>query len=324
MRQRHTSANKTAGQRIADIFVRYGTLGSMAATFVAFSYLAPFFATIGNLQDIFRQSSILLLLALGFTFVYITGNLDLSVGAVCSMTGVIVAKLFEGGYPFSVALLCALGFGATIGIINSITTVKLRINSLLSTLALMFVLEGLETYITRARGLYPNMPTSFITLGEGFLLGIPWPTVVSGGLLILGIIFLRNFPSGRYFYAIGENPEVAHRSGINVQLHCSIAYLLSGLLSAVGGVLLTARLGSAQYHAGEAHLMYAIAATFLGTTMGTRGKPTLEGTFLGVLYITVIQNGLVMLNLQWYWRYVVTGVILVLAVMLAMRRRGKQ
>ena len=133
--QRPTSRDDVVGRRIADVFVRYGTIGSMVATFAVFAFLAPYFATVGNLQDILRQASVLLLLALGFTFVYITGNLDLSVGAACSMSGVIVAKLFAGGYSLPIALLAASGFGLAVGIINAITTVKLRINSLLSTLA---------------------------------------------------------------------------------------------------------------------------------------------------------------------------------------------
>lgn len=294
---------------------------ALVVTFLLFAISVPYFATISTFLELLNQTVVLGILALAFLFVHVSGGFDISIGATCSFSGVIVALIFRQGGGTVTAILAGLGVGVLIGVVNAFLCGIVKIQPILATLSMMFVIQGVELMITKASGLYPRMPASFSFLGRGRVFHVPFSVLVLLALAILSRFVLRRTRFGTNLYATGGSRETARACGINVRVLSMSAYIISGILASFSGIMLTSRLGSAQTMAGEGYLLYAIGAVFLSTTMFGVGQSNVEGSILGAVFMMTISTGLTMANVWWYWQYVVTGLLLLLAVMATSLRR---
>ena len=314
---KHRSQKNTVFQ----FLLKWSTPLALIIVYVFFSFMNPYFPTFSTLLDILNRTVVLGIMSLAFTTVFITGGIDVSVGTSCSLSGVIAIIMFKYGYSTLIAIGAALLTGLIIGLVNAFLCGVIRILPMLATLSTMFIFEGVELAITKAQGLYPHIPKSYLFLGRESIGLIPVSILV---LFLIGLIiryFFRYTRLGRHFYATGGSKEASRASGLNIYRIMMLAFIFSGLLASFSGVMLSSRLASAQTQAGSGYLLYALTATFLGTTMFGKGEPNVEGTILGAIFITVVDTGLTMMNVWWYWQYVVTGIILILAIVVKSLRR---
>lgn len=309
-------------KRVLATMLRWSTPMALLATFLAFAILCPYFATVSNVLDILNQSVVLGILGLAFMLPAIVGAMDASVGVSCSLAGVAACILFQRNCSTATAIGAALLVGLIIGVVNGFLCGVVGTQPFLTTLSTMFIFQGFELMITKASAIYPSMPAGYIYLGQGTIGPIPVAVVVLTSCA-LGIQWmLKTTRLGKHFYATGASKETARACGVEVDRITITAFVLSGLLAALSGIMLSARLGSAQTMAGEGYLLYAIGSVFLGTTMFGRGEPNVWGTVVGSIFITMVGNGLTMLGVWWYWQYVVTGALLIISVMVSSMRRA--
>lgn len=280
-----------------------------------FSFTADSFLTADNISNIIRQVSINGILAVGMTFVILTGGIDLSVGSVMAFTGTIIAgMMINVGLSPIVAVLIGIVLGVVIGYINGLFTSYARMPAIIVTLAMMEAARGLALLYT---GGYPlsGLPDSFAFIGRGYLFGfIPMPAVIMVLVFLGAYIILNHLPIGRYVYALGGNEEAVRLSGIKVKRIKMFVYVISGITAAISGMIMTSRLSSAQPMAGEGYELDAIAAVVLGGTSITGGRGHIFGTFLGALLLGVLSNGLNLMGVSPYVQRVLKGVIIVAAI----------
>lgn len=281
---------------------------------IAFSMLTPNFLDPNNLFNIARQIATLGIVAVGFSFVLITGGIDLSVGYQISLnvvvTGILMAQV---GLPWYLAVLASLLLGTLIGVVNGLIVTYTGVAPLIVTLSMMMILNGISYLVSKGLPIF-GFPEGFSLLGQGALYGIPISLLVL--LLVWGIgLFLLNKTSlGRYFYAIGNNAEAARLSGVNTRRTLIVVYALCGLFTAVGAVLLLSRLNSAQSATGAGFEFSVLTACVLGGISVMGGRGSLFGAFVGVMIVGVLDNGLVLMNVSEYVQLVIKGVILMTAV----------
>jgi len=280
----------------------------------------PHFLRSQNLINVLRQISINGLLSLGMTFVILTGGIDLSVGSILAFSGVVAASMAsttEGGmvYPVPIILLVALVCGAVLGSINGLCISVLRIPAFVVTLGMLSIARGL-TYIYSNGKPIPQLSETFLQLGKGTIAGIPAPIIILAVSFVVLFVVLNYTRYGRHVYAIGGNEQSAWVSGVNVKRILFSVYVISGILSALGGIIITARTTAGLPQAGQSYELDAIAAVVIGGTNLKGGRGTLMGTFFGVLIIGVINNGLNLLGVSSYYQQVIKGVIIILAVLL--------
>ncbi|WP_396232416.1 ABC transporter permease [Fredinandcohnia sp. QZ13] len=282
---------------------------------IFFSFAADSFLTTDNISNIIRQVSINGILAVGMTFVILTGGIDLSVGSVMALTGTIIAgMMINVGLPPIVAVLIGIVLGAVLGYINGLFTAYAKIPAIIVTLAMMEAARGLALLYT---GGYPlsGLPDSYAFIGRGYLFGvIPMPAVIMILVFIIAYIILNHLPIGRYIYALGGNEEAVRLSGVKVKRIKTIVYLISGVTAAISGMIMTSRLSSGQPMAGEGYELDAIAAVVLGGTSIAGGRGHIFGTFLGALLLGVLSNGLNLMGVSPYVQRVLKGVIIVGAI----------
>ncbi|MBD2865162.1 MULTISPECIES: ABC transporter permease [Paenibacillus] len=313
--------------KLLDLSFKYGALVVIAGVFLFFSIANENFLTYGNIADILRSISIVTFIAIGVTLSQIVDGFDLSVGSTVSLTTVAAATMmvwFE--QPLIVVILVPILIGAVIGLLNSLLIIRFRIPDLLATLAVMYMVGGIQKTYTKGYAIYNNMQMtdgtkapgqfleSFKWIGQGELLGVPVPVVLMLLAVALVHIFLKYTRWGRQLYITGGNREAARLSGIPVNRVRMIAYVLSGCFAAIGGLLYAARVGSGQIDAGAPLLMESVAAVFVGFSVLGAGKPNVIGTFLGAVLIGVLLNGLTMLNMPYYAFDIIKGGVLVLAL----------
>lgn len=281
---------------------------------VFFSFAANEFLSMTNLSNLIRQISINGILAVGMTFVILTGGIDLSVGPVMALTGTVMAgMMINQGLPPVVAILIGVILGAFIGLISGSLTAYARIPGIISTLAMMEIARGSALLYT---GGYPlsGLPSSFSFIGQGYVFGIPMPAIIMIIVFIVAYIILNHLPYGRYIYAIGGNQEAVRLSGIKVRRIKASVYVISGITASIAGIIMTSRLSSGQPMAGEGYELDAIAATVLGGTAISGGRGHIFGTFLGALLLGVLSNGLNLLGVSPYAQRVLKGVIIIAAI----------
>ncbi|MCY7356743.1 MAG: ABC transporter permease [Rudanella sp.] len=300
-------------------FRKIGQYGIVMAFFViciALALSTPRFLTIQNLMIIVTQVSINALLAFGVTFVIITGGIDLSVGSIVAVVGVVAASFAHPDtYPIIVPIVAGLLTGILFGTLNGFVITRSNVPPFIVTLGTMTIGRGLALILIKGRPV-SNLFDSFNFLGGGKILGIPTLILVLIMAFIICSVFLRKTVSGRYMYAVGGNEQAAKASGIGVPRVKMLVYVLSGSLAAIAGILLTSRIGTGQPNAGAGFELDAIAATIIGGTSTTGGTGTMTGTLIGALLIGVISNGLDLLNVSSYYQLVIKGVIIVGAVIL--------
>lgn len=298
----------------------YGIVLVLLLFCIILSFASPYFLTSQNIMNVLRQVSVNGLISIGMTFVILTGGIDLSVGSTLAFAGVFGASFASSALrvsplPAIVCILLALLSGLVFGAITGLLISKWDLAPFIITLGTMSVARGL-TYIYTDGMPIPQIDKSFLFIGKGYVLGLPMPVVVFALVFILAWVSLNKTRYGRYIYAIGGSEKSARISGINTKLILFSAYAISGVLSALGGVILTARTTAGLPQAGVAYEMDAIAAVVIGGTSLAGGQGSLFGTLIGVLIMGVMNNGLDLLGVSSYYQQVFKGLIIIAAVMI--------
>jgi ribose transport system permease protein len=306
------------------VLLHGGTIVALVILVIFFFAMRPdVFLTFTNVKNILYQVSILAIIAGAQTVVMVVGDFDLSVGATSALAGAVAASLMLGGVPMGVAILAALVVGLLIGLVNGLLIAYLRLSAFVATLATMTSVIGLAYLVTAGTTLF-NLPPEFNNLGQGKLFEIPLPVFFAIGISLILWLVLRFTTIGRRWYATGGNAEVSRLSGVNVKRARLIAFTVAGFVSAIGGILLAARLGSASAVQGSDNMMFSVAAVFLGMTVVRSGAANLGGTMVGVAIIGVMSNGLNILGVNAYVQQVVTGLIIIAAVTLSSLRHRER
>ncbi|HWS89516.1 MAG TPA: hypothetical protein VN282_21270 [Pyrinomonadaceae bacterium] len=312
----------------ADFFSHYarqlGTLSGLLGLCAVLWALSPHFMTVSNLLNVAEQAAIIAIVAVGMTFVIITGGIDLSVGSVLAFAGVVMASVLHAGVPVPVGVAVALGTGLACGLLNGALITVGRLPPFIATLGMMSVARGTALMFTEGRPV-SGFSGGFRSLATGELLGVPVSVVIMVGVYVVAHFALTRTKLGRYTYAIGGNEEAALLSGVNVRLYKAAVYGISGMLSGLAAVILTARLNSAQPIAGMMYELDAIAATVIGGTSLLGGEGTVVGTLIGALIMAVLRNGLNLLGVSSFIQQVVIGSVIIAAVLIDMwlkRRAG--
>lgn len=295
---------------------QYGIFIAFVVLCVLLSLITPKFLTVSNLTNIVTQVSINALLAFGVTFVIITGGIDLSIGSMVAVTGV-VAALFAhpDSYPVIVPVLAGLLAGLALGALNGFVITRTKVPPFIVTLGTMTIGRGLALILSKGRPI-SNLSDSFNFIGGGQILGIPSPIIILIIAFIGCSVLLKKTVMGRYMYAVGGNEQAAEASGIQLNKVKMVVYTLCGGLAALAGILLTSRITTGQPNAGVGFELDAIAAAIIGGTSTSGGTGTITGTLIGALLIGVISNGLDLLNVTSYYQQVVMGIIIIGAVVL--------
>lgn len=295
---------------------QYGILIAFLAICLTLSFISPQFLTLSNWTIIFTQVSINALLAFGVTFVIITGGIDLSIGSVLAVSGVVAALLArQDNYPVIVPVLGGLLVGLLFGALNGFLITKSKIAPFIVTLGIMTIGRGLALIISKGRPI-SNLSDSFNFIGGGDILGIPFPIIVLFVVFLICSVVLRKTIFGRYVYAVGGNEQASWASGIHVNQVKIAVYSICGLLAGLAGILLTSRITTGQPNAGASFELDAIAAAVIGGSSTSGGVGSIQGTLFGVILIGVLNNGLDLLNVSSYYQQVVMGVIIIGAVLL--------
>ena len=293
---------------------------------VAMTILSDNFATKDNLFNVARQISVNVCISVGMTMVILTGGIDLSVGSILAFTGAVAAGLFKNGIEvqgmnlfvgttlFGVIWI-ALAAGAFLGWFNGFMITKFKVPPFVATLAMLTIARGLTMLYTKG---FPitQLGDQFNYIGTGWFLGMPMPVWISIIVVFLAAFFMKKTRTGRYIYAIGGNERAALLSGVNVNKVKVVVYMVAGMLCGIAGLLVTARLDSAQPNAGMGYELDSIAAVVIGGTSLSGGKGSIIGAVIGAGIIGVLNNGLVLLNVSPFWQQVIKGFVILLAVVI--------
>ena len=291
--------------RRENLLKNYGIIIGFLVLCTIISFATPNFLTRNNILNLLRQSSIIGVIATGMTFVIISGNFDISVGKIMSM--------ISNGHSFIVALLAALLAGAVIGLINGFAVAVIKIPSLIATMGMVVILQGLIFIYT---GGYPISGTNPVLslIGRGYILGIPVPVIIFFLGVILANVVLRKTVMGRRIYAVGGNEDSSRLSGIDTIKYKIMVFMINGMASIIGGLILVSRLSTATPTAGEGYDMDAIASVVIGGTSVNGGEGNVMRTIIGVLLMSVISNSFNLIGVSIYFQYVFKGIIILAAV----------
>jgi simple sugar transport system permease protein/ribose transport system permease protein len=307
---------------LSQIAARYGTVGAAILIFAAFALASGRFVSASNITNVLIQVSVLTVISSGLTVAVASGEFDLSVGEVAGLSGVLVAGLMVWqGLPIAAAIVCAVLAGTVIGVVNGLLVTRLRIPSLIATLAMGPIALGINYAYDGGDSIYASFPAGFYAIATGRVAGvIPVPTCIAAVMAAGFYILLNHTRLGRAVVATGANIQAARLSGLQVNRCRLIALTLSAFGAALGGVMLTARLGTGQPGAGEPYLLDSLTAVFLGMTAFKPGRATVQGTLVGVAIIGMLDNGLNLLGAPFYLQNEVRGVVMIAAVSLAVLR----
>lgn len=296
------------------VLQRYGLMLIFFILAGVLALLSDRFLTVNNLLNILRQASINGIVSVGMTLVILTGGIDLSVGSILALSAVIGADLMTRGVPVFWSVLTALAVGAGLGAINGLVITRGKIPPFIATLGMLTVARGLTLMYTQGQPV-TGLPDGFRFIGAGSIGPIPMPIIVAGLAFLIGTILLTRTRFGEHVYLIGDNPTAARLAGIPADRVTTIVYAISGLCSALAGLVLIARLDSAQPVIGQGYEFNAIAAVVVGGTSFVGGEGTLIGTLIGALLMETLNNGLNLLNVSSLWEQVFKGGVIALAVL---------
>ncbi|MCL6364088.1 ABC transporter permease [Pectobacterium carotovorum subsp. carotovorum] len=301
-------------------FIRYGFLVILLAFLVFFSLQNPIFLTLGNWENLLQGSAVLLIVALAMTLVVTAGGIDLSVGVALDFGAafaLVALKVY--GLPWQAAVLAALAGGALVGLVNAVLIIHCRIKPFLATLGTWFIGSSIERIYTEGGGpiAYRRMAPQYHELAVGDLWGIPVPIVIVAVLWFAYYLLFERTIAGKRIHAMGLNAPAALIAGVNVRRTMFWLLIVTSVTCAIGGVVLSANLRQFTPLAGQAYLMDAIAAVFIGTAFHAQGRPNVAGTLIGVLFLGMIANGLNLMGLNFIVKDALSGVILVLALALS-------
>lgn len=306
----------TQNKKLSYYLQDFGALLALILLVIGISIISPDFRTVNNFLSLLRQSSINGLIAFGMTFVILTGGIDLSVGSLLALTTAVAAGFIKGGMSAALAMLLALVFGAVLGLISGLFVTKGRLQPFIATLITMTVYRGLTMIYTNGKpisGLGNSSVLKFI--GKGDFLGLPFPVILLFAMFLVFLFLLTKTTFGRRVYATGSNQKAAKLAGVNINRTKIMAYVISGVMSALAGLILLSRLNSAQPTLGSGYELDAIAAVALGGTSMNGGRGKIYGTLIGVLIIAVLNNGLNILGVSSYYQDVIKGLVILVAVL---------
>jgi ribose/xylose/arabinose/galactoside ABC-type transport system permease subunit len=293
---------------------RFGTVAGLIGLCVLLWILTPHFLTVANALNVMEQTSINAIVAVGMTYVIISGGIDLSVGSLVALAGVVLAGALKAGWPMPLAMAAGLGVGAASGLLNGVVIAFGRLPPFIMTLGMMSVARGAALLVTDGRPI-SGFEAGFRSIATGRVLGVPAPILLTLVIYAAAHFVLSRTRFGRYVYGIGGNEEATRLSGVNVRFHKTMVYVVSGAASAVAAVLLTARLNTAQPIAGIMYELDAIAAVVIGGTSLSGGEGSLGGTLIGALTMGVLRNGLNLLGVSSFLQQLVIGVVIIVAVL---------
>ncbi|MDT7620684.1 MAG: ribose transport system permease protein [Pseudonocardiales bacterium] len=317
----------TSGVRgtLRDRLQQFLAFASLIVIFAFFAVVSPDFLNYGNVTAILFSTVVIGTLALGTTFVIITGGIDLSLGTGMALCAVISGVLIvNSGLPMPLGVLGAVLFGGVIGLVNGINVAVLKLPPFIATLAMMLVAQGLALVISGSAPIYFNDSPNYSKISTGSIVpgtNFPNAVLIFAVLAVAAGVLLNKTVLGRYTYSIGSNEEATALSGINVRGWKLIIYTLAGLFTGLAGVLISARLGSAQPATGVGYELQAIAAVVIGGTSLSGGKGSIVGTVIGALIISVLNNGLQIMSIPQEWQNVILGCVILVAVYADMARK---
>lgn len=302
---------------------KFAAFAALILMVLIFSIICPPFHTLNNLLTVALQTSIISYIGIGVTFVIITAGIDLGIGSVLAFSSVVTGLAMNAGYSSLLAILFGLIVGVLCGLFNGFVITQLKLPPFIATLGMMMIARGAGLYITNAAPITVTEP--FFDLLGSRIPGtvIPTPVVI---MILVALIFgfvLRKTRLGRYAYAIGSNEEAARLSGLNINLTKYMLYAISGLLSAVAGIVLASRLSTAQATAGNAYELDAIASAVIGGASLNGGVGTITGTMIGAFIIGVLRNGLNMMGVSSFIQQITIGGVIIVAVYIDQLRNKK-
>lgn len=320
---------------------RLRALVALVALVLVFSILSPSFLTSGNLVILSKHVALNAILAIGMTFVILTGGIDLSVGSVVGLAGMIAGALLHRGLVleslgvvvwFSVpsVIAIALAASAMIGFLNGLLVARLNVAPFIATLGMLYAARGVALLLSGG-ATFPNLAgreslgnTGFAELGSGHLLGVPMPIVMLAAFAAAGMFLSVKTPFGRHVYAVGGSERAAELSGVSVRRVKVAVYTISALCAGMVGLIIASQLMAAHPATGETFELNAIAAVVLGGTSLAGGRGSIGGTLIGAFVIGVLSDGLILLGVSEFWQIVIKGVVIVVAVVLDQAARGRQ
>ena len=304
--------NKKLASRIQD----FGALIALVLLVVVIGIISPEFRTLSNFLSLLRQSSINGFIAFGMTCVILTGGIDLSVGSVLALSTALCAGFITNGVPVGLSMILALVIGTALGAVSGLLVTKGRLQPFIATLITMTVYRGATMIFMDGKPI-SNLGDSFTlkVVGKGNFYHIPIPAITFVVMFLIFMFVLEKTTFGRRVYATGSNEQSAKLAGINVNRTKLITYAISGCMSALSGLILLSRLSSAQPTLGTGYELDAIAAVALGGTSMNGGRGRVWGTFVGILIIAVLNNGLNILGVSSYYQDVVKGIVILIAVL---------
>lgn len=313
----------TVRDRFSEIVSQLTAVGALIVVFIYLSFASPYFLSAGNLFNVGVQSSVIALVAVGETLVILTAGIDLSVGSVAALSGVLgVMAMSQGGLPVFVGVLVGVAVGAVAGLVNGLLVSRGQLAPFIATLGMFGVARGLAFIVSGAVAVY-GAPDNFRLVGEGEIGPVPLPIIYLVIVAVLGHLVLTRTRLGRYSYAMGSNKDAARFSGIPVRLYQMYVYIICGALAGFGGMILSSRVHSGQPNSAIGLELDVIAAAVIGGASLFGGQGTVAGTLIGAFLIGLIRNGSVLLNITQYYQEVIIGVIIWLAVYWDQLRRRR-
>ncbi|MCA3441027.1 MAG: ABC transporter permease [Rhodobacter sp.] len=319
-------------RRLAVYGQKYGILVALVLVCLVLAVANEYFLTARNITNVLRQTSINGILAVGMTFVILTRGIDLSVGSVVALAGIVAASLATtsstagvagGPYPALLAIAVGLSVGMACGAVSGVVVSRFAVPAFVATLGMLSAARGLTLLYGGGRPV-PELTPGFRVIGTGEIAGIPVLVIIFAVVFLIAWWVLSATRFGRHVYAAGGNPHAAVVSGINVRRIRFLVYVISGGLAGLAGMMLAARTGSALPQAGIAYELDAIAAVVIGGTSLAGGVGRVTGTLIGALLISVVNNGLDLMGVESYYQQVIKGVLIVAAVMLDQARHRRE
>lgn len=298
-----------------DFLKKYKSLVGLVILCIIISIIAPRFLQFSNIINVFTQVSVNAIIAVGMTFVILSGGIDLSVGSIVAISGAVAAAIVKSGGSIFVALPVALVIGSVIGLFNGVIVSKFKIQPFIVTLGTMTIFRGVTYVFTNGMPI-SGLSQSFTVIGNNNIIGIPLPVIIIAVVFGLAWYILNQTRYGRYVYSVGGNEDCTRLSGINTDKIKTFVYVICGMAAALSGVIVTSRIGSASPNAGTGYELDAIAAVVLGGTSTAGGEGTIVGTIIGAMIIGILNNGLNLMNVSPFYQSIVKGSVILIAVIL--------
>lgn len=301
---------------------KYKSLIGLVLLCIVITIVTPNFLSVSNITNVFTQVSVNAIIAIGMTFVILTGGIDLSVGSTLAISGAVGASIVKSTGNVFLAIIVAAVIGIAVGLINGLLVSKGKLQAFIVTLATMTIFRGATLVFTDGTPI-SKLPEAFVKIGNGKLGFMPIPVIITIIIAIIAVYALSQTRFGRYLYALGGNEDASRLSGINTDKIKTLVYVVSGFASAIAGVIITSRIGSASPNAGTGFELDAIAAVVIGGTSLAGGEGTITGTLIGALIIGVLNNGLNLMNVSPFYQSIVKGLVILIAVLLDKKEQKK-